>query len=223
MALDRPDRANIPMLLCSNVAIERNGQSLLEGVNLTLEPGALLALVAPNGSGKTTLLETLAGALPLAAGQIEFAGHRIERLPVHARARRGVRLIPDRNMVFANLSVAENLSMGARKLEVQGAPRAAEIKVLATLRQMQKAGALSGGQKRILATCSALRAQPRLLLGDEFSEGLQHGVVEQLLGQVRELCREGAIAILVLHSEAFAREKGIPALTIQRKRLVCLS
>ncbi len=209
------------MLSCANVTVERNGQRIIENVQLSLKAGELLALVAPNGSGKTTFLEAVAGLLPIDAGAIEWAGCRIDGLPAHARARRGIRLIPDRNIVFANLSVEENLAVRTTKADGRTDPLP-DIAALARLRLQQKAGALSGGEKRILATASALRSGPRLLLADEFSEGLQHGVYEQMLGHVRDLCDSGSIAILVLHSEALAQSQGIPTVTIRGNRLVRL-
>ena len=123
--------------------------------------------------------------------------------------------------MFSNLSVQENLAVRIAKREDRRVP-IPDIAALARLRPLQKAGALSGGEKRILATASALRSGPRLLLGDEFSEGLQPGVYEQMLGHVRDLCRSGSIAILVLHSTLLAKNEGIPTVTIRGNRLVPL-
>ena len=206
------------MLSCKNIAVERSGQRVLEAGELQLAAGELIGLTGPNGCGKTTLLEALVGAIPLASGQVVFDGRTIESLPVHVRAQAGIRLIPDRNMVFANLSVQEHLQLCR-----QNSSALLDINEFAPFRLAQKAGTLSGGEKRILATACALHSLPRLLLADEFSEGLQPGVVQKMLRQVRKLCERGAIAILVLHSEKFAAEEKIPAYTVQHKRLVRLS
>lgn len=205
------------MFVCTNLTVERSGQRVLEAVDLQMKPGDVLGLIGPNGCGKTTLLEALVGAIPVASGQIVFDGKVLDGSPMHARARQGIRLVPDRNMVFANLSVEEHLG-----LQSGGMSPPLEFSAFARFRSAQKAGSLSGGEKRILATVSALQSQPRLLLADEFSEGLQPGVVQKMLGQVRELCSKGGMAILVVHSEKFAAEQGISAVTIRQRRVVAV-
>jgi branched-chain amino acid transport system ATP-binding protein len=203
------------MFKCTNLTVERSGQRVLDAIHLQLKPGEILGLIGPNGCGKSTLLEALVGEIPIAGGQILIDGHSLETEPTHVRARRGVRLVPDRNLVFANLSVQDHLS-----LHTDAGASSLDLNAFARFRPSQKAGSLSGGEKRILATVSALASRPRLLLADEFSEGLQPSVVQRMLQEVRALCKEGAMAILVIHSERFAAQEGVPALTIQQRSIM---
>src|SRR5262245_48807888 len=135
------------MFKCTDISIERAGQRVIESSSLTLQPGSLIGLLGPNGCGKTTLLEALAGLIPLTTGTISMDGQFLERMPAHIRARCGIRLIPDLDMVFANLSVREHLS-----LQSSGPDTQPDIAEFAPFRLDQAAGSLSGGEKRILAT-----------------------------------------------------------------------
>ena len=204
------------MFTCSDLAVARGGQPVLRELTLELIAGDLIALVGPNGSGKTTWLEAIAGLAPISDGRLHLMGERIDELPAFARAQRGIRLIRDRNMVFPNLTLAENLGAFQTRQAREGIRRQVALEELGlpSLDSAREAGALSGGQKRILATLSALEAQPRVLLADEFSEGLQQSVVNGLLERVRERCRQGMAGVLVVHSEAFARERGLVVYTI---------
>jgi ABC-type branched-subunit amino acid transport system ATPase component len=171
----------------------------LFGVDLGLAAGEIVALLGRNGVGKTTTLRSIMGLTTRTSGSIVLDGQPIERLPAYAIARLGVAFVPEDRGVFPSLTVAENLRLGrlAGKSDA-----AAEARVLARFpvlaeRREQEAQALSGGERQMLAIGRALLARPRLLLLDEFSEGLQPNLVQELAAGLGEIAASGVGIILV--------------------------
>jgi branched-chain amino acid transport system ATP-binding protein len=199
--------------------VRRGTLPILEHVGFSLSPGRIAAMVGPNGTGKTSLLETLAGLLPAAHGTIELDGRRIDTLPVHRRASLGVRLVRDRGLLFPSLTVEENLAMAGAVSAKDWQPYADAFPVVAA-RLGQKAALLSGGEKRILALVIALLARPRLLLADEFTEGLQAGVVPRMLACLRTACADGMMALLVVHSPDLVEREALTMLELGNRALV---
>ena len=183
----------------------------VRGVSLRLGAGARLALIGANGAGKTTLLKAVAGLLAVRHGHIRLDGRRIERQPAHARLRQGLALVPEGRGIFAEMSVHENLLMGAHCRDDNGAvaadldaqyarfPRLAE-------RSGQLAGTLSGGEQQMLAIGRALMGRPRLLLLDEPSMGLSPIMVEKIFATLREVCAQGVTLLLVEQNARLAME-----------------
>src|SRR5262249_27055964 len=179
----------------------------IQGVSLDVPAGAIVALVGTNGAGKTTTLRAISGFLPsedaeITDGEIRLAGRRITGAPPHQLARAGVILVPERDKVFATLSVAENLAFAARRggaitLErVLGYfPRLAE-------RRSVLAGYLSGGEKQMLAIGMALLCRPTVLLVDELSLGLAPIVIKELMGRLQQVCRELQLTVLLVEQNA---------------------
>jgi branched-chain amino acid transport system ATP-binding protein len=178
--------------------------TVLQGVDLAVPYGSLVALLGPNGSGKSTVLRVISGQLAATAGDVFIAGRNVNGAAPDELARRGVCLIPEGRGIFPNLSVRENLWMATHN----GTP----LKVIEEIayarfpplgqRRRQLAGTLSGGEQQMLAMARGLATNPALLLLDELSMGLAPLVVEQLYELVAQIAREGVSIVVV---EQFAR------------------
>ncbi|MBV1703761.1 MAG: ABC transporter ATP-binding protein [Hyphomicrobiales bacterium] len=165
-------------------------------VDLAMEEGASLALLGRNGVGKTTLVEAIVGVVTRHAGRVILAGRDVTGLPPHARAMAGVGWVPQERNVFRSLSVEENLTAVA----IPGPWTPARIyETFPRLAERRRNGGrqLSGGEQQMLAIGRALVLNPRLLLLDEPTEGLAPIVVDELLGALRRLAREGLAMIVV--------------------------
>ena len=180
----------------------------VQGISFVVRPGQIVAILGTNGAGKTTTLRAVSGFLGLddarvTEGAIRFAGMRIDNTPPHAIARRGVVLVPERDKVFPNLTVAENL-LAPVPPGISAAERRRREELvyrffppLAGLKG-RTAGLLSGGERQMLAIGSAILCRPSLLLVDELSLGLAPVVVEDLIGRLVEIRRELDIAVLLV-------------------------
>ena len=184
----------------------------VQGITLAVEPGRIVALLGTNGAGKTTTLRAISGFLSIdharvTEGAITFKGERIENRPPHENTRRGVVLVPERDKVFPNLTVAENLiapvprataAIERRRREAlayQFFPRLSDLR-------NRIGGLLSGGERQMLAIASGLVCGPELLLVDELSLGLAPVLVEDLMRRLAEIRRELGIAILIVEQSA---------------------
>jgi branched-chain amino acid transport system ATP-binding protein len=184
----------------------------LHGVSLRVMQQTIVALLGNNGAGKTTTLRAISGFIGLddarvVAGSIHYAGKRIENQPPHANAARGIVLVPERDKVFPNLTVAENLAVASSFRADAAARRHLEALVfqffpaLAELRP-RLAGLLSGGERQMLALGSAVLCNPDLLLVDELSLGLAPVVVEDLTRRLSSIRQELGITILLVEQNA---------------------
>ena len=180
----------------------------LHGVSLRVMPQTIVALVGNNGAGKTTTLRAISGFIGLddarvTAGRIHFAGQSIENQPPHANTTRGIVLVPERDKVFPNLTVAENLAVATSRRANAAERRRLEAMVfqffpaLTPLRS-RIAGLLSGGERQMLAFGSAIVCKPELLLVDELSLGLAPVVVEDLARRIAGIRRELGISVLLV-------------------------
>ena len=170
----------------------------LFGVDLCVEAGEIVALLGRNGVGKTTTLRSIVGQTTRMSGTVTIDGMAVERLPTHTIARMGAAYVPEDRGVFPGLTVAENLRLGRLAAAATGDERDAiqRFPILGE-RLEQDAGALSGGERQMLALGRALLARPRLLLIDEFSEGLQPNVVQDLAVGLGEIAAGGVGVLLV--------------------------
>ena len=180
----------------------------VKGVSLSVRAGEIVALVGSNGAGKTTLLRAISGVQPVTAGRIAFAGARIETAPPHRRVALGMAHVPEGRQVFAPLTVADNLRLGAFLRRDRDIARDVEriyamFPALADKRR-DAAGGLSGGQQQMLAIGRALMAKPKLLLLDEPSMGLAPLLVRQILDAVVALKQDGVTILLVEQNAAAA-------------------
>jgi branched-chain amino acid transport system ATP-binding protein len=181
----------------------------VHGASITVEAGCIVTVIGPNGAGKTTLLGAIIGLLP-SRGSIVYGGDPVDRLPVEQRVGKGLSLVPEQRELFAAMSVADNLELGAfqrhragdrtiaRSLDeiYQRFPRLGE-------RQTQLAGTLSGGERQMLALARALMARPRLLMLDEPSLGLAPLIVREIFSIIASL-RDSGVAILLVEQNARA-------------------
>jgi branched-chain amino acid transport system ATP-binding protein len=194
------------LLAINNLSVAYGGIKAVKGISLTVEDGELVTLIGANGAGKTTTLNTLGGLLTPAGGSMQYAGHDLVKLPAHDRVRQGLALVPEGRGVFARLTVAENLLMGAYHRHDR-AGIAADLQKSYGLfsrlkeREHQLAGTLSGGEQQMLAIGRALMSRPRLLLLDEPSMGLAPLMVEKIFEIIRTINAEG-VAILLIEQNA---------------------
>jgi branched-chain amino acid transport system ATP-binding protein len=174
----------------------------LRGVSISVGRGEVVTLIGANGAGKSTTLRNITGLVPVKTGEILFEGHSVVGIPTHKIAAMGISLVPEGRAIFANLSVAENLDMGAY-LRSDAAENARNLERVFALfprlaeRRKQAGGTLSGGEQQMLAIGRALMAMPRLLLLDEPSLGLAPILVHTILGAIDEISKEGTTILLV--------------------------
>jgi branched-chain amino acid transport system ATP-binding protein len=173
----------------------------LKGVSLSLCDGEIVTLIGANGAGKTTTLRAIMGLVPASGGEVRYRGEPTRSIPTHRLVREGLVLVPEGRIVFANLSVHENLEMGAYARRDSGI--AADYEKVFTLfprlkeRLKQTAGTLSGGEQQMLAIGRALMSKPRVLLLDEPSLGLAPIVVHAIFEAIVEIHRAGVPVLLV--------------------------
>ncbi len=171
-------------------------------VSLDVRQGELVAVVGPNGAGKTSLLNALSGLVPVAAGAVRFLGHDITAYPAHRRAALGLTQCPEGRQLFSEMTVEENLKMGAYGCPERGGLTARLDHVYTMFpklreRRQQIASTLSGGEQQMTALGRAVMAAPRLLLLDEPSLGLAPIVVEEMFRYIREIHAAGSTVLIV--------------------------
>jgi urea transport system ATP-binding protein len=173
----------------------------LRGITLSVKQGECMALLGRNGVGKTTLLQCLMGVQPLASGSIHFDGKDISKLAPHARAALGMAYVPQGREIFARLTVEENILMGMATKPSRQAQRIKNeiFDLFPVLRTMlsRRGGDLSGGQQQQLAIARALVAEPKLIIFDEPTEGIQPSIIKDIGRVIRLLRDRGDIAILL--------------------------
>jgi branched-chain amino acid transport system ATP-binding protein len=191
-------------------------QALAE-LQLEVAAGEVVALIGRNGAGKSTLLKSVMGLVE-ARGTIEFGGRAIGALPPHARARLGLGYVPEDRRIFADLTVRENLRVGAqgRALDLDGL-----LALFPNLREMldRRAAMMSGGEQQMLAVARTLAARPRLVLLDEPSEGIAPIIVARLAEAVRQMKRRGVAVLLSEQNPRFVAAVADRALLLERGRL----
>ena len=175
------------------------GQSeVLHGLSFTVAPGEIVALMGRNGMGKTTLMKTLMGIVPTRAGRATVAGADITHLPSHERVARGVAYVPQGRMIFSAMTVQENIETG---LTVSGARQvpASIYELFPVLQEMRgrRGGNLSGGQQQQLAIARALASNPKVLLLDEPTEGIQPSIIREMARTLKRIRDERGLSILV--------------------------
>ena len=190
------------MLETTGLSVRYGATSALSGVSVHVGEGELVTVIGANGAGKSTLLRTLAGLVRPVGGQIRFRGADTAGLPSSALVRRGLALVPEGRHVFPEMSVSDNLDLGAYYRQDRANVRQDRDRVFALfpiLRERLRidAGRLSGGQQQMLAIGRALMSRPLLLLLDEPSLGLAPAIVQQLGGILRDLNRSGTTILLI--------------------------
>ncbi|MCO5091326.1 ABC transporter ATP-binding protein [Bosea sp. (in: a-proteobacteria)] len=177
---------------------------ILKSISVSVAAGEVVAILGPNGAGKSTFLKALAGVVPLRKGSILLAGHEISNLPPRELAKRGVAFVPQEHNVFPSLTIVENLEIGGNLHPSSNRERTEKvferIPALAEKRRA-RAGALSGGQRQLLAMGMALMVDPRLVLLDEPTAGLSPAAAGDLFQLIRTFADSG-IAVLLVEQNA---------------------
>jgi branched-chain amino acid transport system ATP-binding protein len=193
---------NRVLLEINDLCVKYGAIPAVKQVNLRLYQGEIVALIGTNGSGKTTVLRTISGIVRASQGNIRFEGSEITKLEPHRIVQRGISHVPEGRGVFADLTVLENLKMGAYIRKDKAAIRQ-DIEQMFSLfprlaeRKNQLAGTMSGGEQQMLAIARALMARPKLLLLDEPSMGLAPLIVKEIFRAIRSVNREGVSVLLV--------------------------
>jgi branched-chain amino acid transport system ATP-binding protein len=190
------------MLEVENVHTYYGNIHALKGISLTVEEGEIVTLIGGNGAGKSTTLKTISGLLRPRVGHVRLSGKDLEQYPPHEIVTLGVVQVPEGRRVFGQLTVTENLEMGAYSRRDQGEigkdiERAFTLFPRLRERRNQVAGTLSGGEQQMLAIGRALMAQPKVLLLDEPSMGLAPVLVDSIFSTIRRLHEQGTTILLV--------------------------
>lgn len=178
----------------------------LQGISLEIEEDGIIALLGANGAGKTTTLRAISGLKPIASGEIWFRGRRIDGMPPHKIAGLGVAHVPEGKRLFTDMTVLENLKMGAYLRHDTEVDRDLEriyrhFPILEERRQ-QRSGSLSGGEQQMLAIGRALMSQPKVLLLDEPSIGLSPLMVQEIAKVIMDLRQGGSLGIILVEQNA---------------------
>jgi len=190
------------MLELKNISSGYGAIEALRSVNLSIRKGEIVTLIGANGAGKSTTLRSITGLISPTAGEIVFEGRALNGMPIHSIVALGISMVPEGRAIFANLSVSENLEMGAY-LQRNHNQKAKELERVFALfprlkeRLKQAGGTLSGGEQQMLAIGRALMARPRLLLLDEPSLGLAPLLVHTIFMAIDEINKEGTTILLV--------------------------
>ena len=199
---------DVALLEVRDLHVSYRNVEAVHGVSLRVPSGSIVSVIGPNGAGKTTLLSAIMGLLP-SRGAIAYLGDDARGLSVEQRVKRGLILVPERRELFAAMSVADNLELGAFQRRAQSASIASTLDEVYQRfprlfeRRRQLAGTLSGGERQMLAMGRALMARPRLLMLDEPSLGLAPLVVREIFSIISDL-RASGVAILLIEQNARA-------------------
>lgn len=212
------------MLQIADVVARYGKTQVLWNVDLTVNQGEIVALVGSNGAGKTTLLKTICGLMPISSGRVELLGQRIDGLPPHTVVDLGISQVPEGGRLFPDMSVRENLEMGAYPSRAWGRRTEMLEKVFRVFpvlkeRQRQLAKTLSGGERQMLAMGRALMAGPKLCLLDEPSYGLAPLLIAEVFRIVRSLRDEQVTVLLIEQNVKHTLETADRAYVLENGRI----
>ena len=210
------------MFEVSGLHVGYRESQVIHDISLTVGDREAIAIMGRNGMGKTTLLKTLIGLLPARSGQLRLDGVELGALPSYQRVARGLAFVPQGRMVFPFLSVEENILSGAEHSGHRSVPEYL-YRFFPVLKEMRlrKAGNLSGGQQQMLAIARALISEPKLLILDEPTEGIQPSIIKELARTLNVLRQERGFAIIVSEQVlSFALDLADRFLVIDRGRIV---
>ena len=195
------------MLEIKNLSVSYGAITALHEISLSVRPGSIVTLIGANGAGKTTTLKSVSGLLRARGGEIHYNGKNIFGLPPHQIVKFGISHVPEGRMIFANLTVMENLQMGAYLQKNSTMIRSVLDYVFATFprlleRERQVAGTLSGGEQQMLAIGRALMSRPKFLMLDEPSLGLAPLLVKTIFEKIAEINQQQGITILLVEQNA---------------------
>lgn len=191
-----------PLLKLENVSVKYGAIEAVRNISFEVQPGEIVTLIGSNGAGKTTILRSISGLVALETGKIEHAGESIAGMPAHLIVRKKIAHAPEGRGIFLNLSVEENLDLGAwtvsdKSTYTSDLEMAFELFPRLKERRKQNAGTLSGGEQQMLAIGRALMARPDLLLLDEPSLGLAPQIIEKIFEIIQKINKAGKTVLLV--------------------------
>ena len=191
-----------PLLVLSEIAVAYGGIRAIKSISLDVKKGEIVSMIGANGAGKTTTLKSIMRLMPLASGTIDFAGRRLNELDTESVVDLGVCLVPEGRAIFPNLTVRENLDLGAYNHKDATAIRESiddVVKLFPRLgeRMRQEGGTLSGGEQQMLAIGRAVMARPSMLLLDEPSLGIAPRLVQDIFAAIAEIAAAGTTILLV--------------------------
>jgi branched-chain amino acid transport system ATP-binding protein len=212
------------MLIIEGLDVFYGDAQALDGVSLSVEEGAVVAIVGANGAGKTSLIRTVAGMHRPAAGRIRFRGTEIAGWPSHRVCNLGIGQVAEGRQIFPTLSVAENLDIGAMLPRAHATRRTNRDRVLGLFpplaeRLGQSAGTLSGGEQQMLAIARCLMGAPELVMFDEPSLGLAPAIVRNLIETIRDLNGAGLTCVLVEQNVAVSLKLATRAYVLENGRV----
>ncbi|MFZ5590370.1 MAG: ABC transporter ATP-binding protein [Bacillota bacterium] len=213
------------MLEVNNLEVYYGAIRALHGVSFQVEKGEIVTLIGANGAGKSTTMRTISGLIRPKAGEVVFQGQRIDNVPAHKIVRLGISHVPEGRMIFPNLTVYENLLMGAYTRQDKGEISASLEMVMERFprlreRQKQLAGTLSGGEQQMVAMGRGLMSKPQLLILDEPSMGLSPLLVEEIFAIIQDINRQGTTILLVEQNAFMALQVAHRAYVLETGRIV---
>ena len=191
----------VPLLTASNIEASYDESRILRGISIGVAPSSVVAILGRNGVGKTSLLKSIMGLMPKMSGEITLQGERIDQLRPDQRSRLGIGYVPQGRDIFPNLSVQENLEVSLSISGKAGKERLEQVyDLFPVLKEMlsRKGGVLSGGQQQQLAIGRALLTNPKLLVLDEPTEGIQPSIIDQIEDAIQALKNEGNLSIILV-------------------------
>jgi branched-chain amino acid transport system ATP-binding protein len=212
------------MLTVDGIDVFYGDAQALDGVSVEVPEGAIVAIVGANGAGKTSLIRTIGGMVRPARGAIRFRGNEIAGLPSYKVCNLGIGQVAEGRQIFPNLSVSENLDMGAMLPRARATRAKNRERVLAMFprlheRLAQAAGTLSGGEQQMLAIGRCLMGEPELVMFDEPSLGLSPALVQDVLATIRDLNRDGLTCVLVEQNVAVSLKLASRAYVLENGRI----
>ncbi|MFQ5614337.1 MAG: ABC transporter ATP-binding protein [Anaerolineae bacterium] len=218
-------KSNGPLLRLSGVNTYYGPIHILQDVDIEIHPGEITCLLGGNASGKSTTLKTALGIVRPASGTVEFRGERVNERPTSYRIERGMAVVPENRRIFSDMSVLENLYMGAYLRRDNAGIKEDLERVLSLFprleeRLQQKGGTLSGGEQQMLAMARALMSRPQLLLMDEPSMGLAPILVEQSFEIIQQINRQGTTIFMVEQNANMALSIADRGYVLQTGRVV---
>lgn len=197
------------MLEVQNLQAAHGAMQVLWGASLNVAQGSITSLLGPNGVGKSSLLGSIMGWTRILGGSVLFDGNDVTRLPSHQMVELGVTLVPEGKHLFRDMTVRENLQMGAYPRRARGQQAQSLAQVLELFprlaeRQNQRAGSLSGGEQQMVTIARSLMTRPRLLMLDEPSQGLAPKLVHEMFDTIARLRKEAGLTILLVDQNATA-------------------
>jgi branched-chain amino acid transport system ATP-binding protein len=209
-----------PLLVVRDLAVSYGGIRALKGISLEVRRGEIVAMIGANGAGKTTTLKTIMRLLPIAAGSIAYDGKDLAAVPTEDVVARGVSLVPEGRAIFPNLTVRENLELGAWNHKRKPAMEESiedVVKLFPRLgeRMRQEGGTLSGGEQQMLAIARAMMARPAMLLLDEPSLGIAPRLVADIFAAIARIAESGTTILLVEQNTRLALKHSIRAYVLR--------